>query len=295
MINTPRMSVFPVRKFALLCIHATWIASAPLAVNAQQTDETASQTQEASVEKAEQVADPILAIINGQTIKSSDISAQIARMPLGEQVSVRSNPAKFTESLIQEEVLFQFSMLDNFANEPELRDVVKTAAVNHLIEKYVTSKLDVSDEEILAYYEANTSAIRGETVQVSHILTETRSECESILQRLERGESFESLAKTYSLHENSAINGGLLGSMMNHEGPLGFEQELFNIAENTPTLFESEDGCHVMMVSNRETPPLPPIENVAPALEGVIRRGKEIDAVEALIERAHQEINVIRP
>ncbi len=247
---------------------------------------------------AQQQSDPtdqILAIINGQQIKASDISAQIARMPLGEQVSVRSNPEKFTESLIQEEVLFQFALAENFANEPELRDIVKTAAVNHLIEKYVTSKLSVSDDEIAAYYEANLSAIRGETLQVSHILTETRSECESILLRLQQGESFEKLAKKYSIHQNSAINGGLLGSMMNHEGPLGFEQELFEIAENTPVLFDSEDGCHVMVVSDRDTPPLPPIENVAPALEGLIRRGKEIDAVQALIERAHKQVTVIRP
>lgn len=247
---------------------------------------------------AQQQPDPtdqILAIINGQQIKASDISAQIARMPLGEQVSVRSNPEKFTESLIQEEVLFQFALNDNFANEPELRDIVKTAAVNHLIEKYVTSKLTVSDEELEAYYQANLSAIRGETLQVSHILTETRSECESILTRLQQGESFEKLAKTYSIHQNSAINGGLLGSMMNHEGPLGFEQELFEIAENTPTLFDSEDGCHVIVVSDRDTPPLPPIENVAPALEGLIRRGKEIEAVQALIERAHAQVTVIRP
>jgi len=247
---------------------------------------------------AQQQPDPtdqILAIINGQQIKASDISAQIARMPLGEQVSVRSNPEKFTESLIQEEVLFQFALAENFANEPELRDIVKTAAVNHLIEKYVTSQLSVSDEELQAYYQDNLSAIRGETLQVSHILTETRSECESILERLQQGESFETLAKTYSIHQNSAINGGLLGSMMNHEGPLGFEQELFEIAENTPTLFNSEDGCHVMVVSDRDTPPLPPIENVAPALEGLIRRGKEIEAVQALIERAHSEVTVIRP
>ena len=83
--------------------------------------------------------------------------------------------------------------------------------------------------------------------------------------------------------------------MMNHDGPLGFETSLFDIPENQPTLFESEDGCHIMMVTGRDTPPLPPLETVAPALESLLMREQEINALESLIESANQQIKVIRP
>jgi len=239
--------------------------------------------------------DPVLAIINDYQLRASDISAQIAKMPLGDQVSVRSNTEKFAESLIQEEVLFQYVLNNGFNDEPELRSEVKTLAVNFLIKKYVTDKLDVTEAQIKSFYQNNTSAIRGETIQVSHILTATRNECEQILQRLANGSSFADLAKQHSIHQSSAERGGALGSMMNHDGPLGFEPRLFDIPQNQPTLFESDDGCHIMMVTGRDTPPLPTIDQVAPALEALLLREQEIDALQSLIESAHQSIKVIRP
>ncbi len=248
-----------------------------------------------SASASAQSDDTVLAIINGVEIKASDINANIASLPLGDQVSIRSDPDKFAESLIQEEVLFQFALSQNFDNDLTLRESIKTTVVNHLIEKYVSSKLNITDEEIQAYYDENTSAIRGETVQISQILTATRAECEALMVKLDQGESFEELAREHSIHESSAANGGVLGSMMNHDGPLGFEQQLFNLEPNLPALFNSDEGCHIILVTGRQVPPLPPLEAVAPAIEGLMRREKEIAAVQALIERAHKHVDVVRP
>lgn len=238
--------------------------------------------------------DDTLAIISDYRLKMSDVNALIATMPLGDQVSIRSDPEKFAESLIQEEVLFQFALKDS-ADNSELRDELKELIVNHVIDKYVTQQTGVSDTEIEEFYNGNTSAIRGETVQVSHILTETKEECTALLERLDQGESFADLATQYSIHERSAQNGGALGSMMNHDGPLGFEQELFEIPENQYTLYESSEGCHIVVITGRETPPLPPLENVEPGIRNLLAREKEIAALQTLIERAHNSIEVIRP
>ena len=64
--------------------------------------------------------------------------------------------------------------------------------------------------------------------------------------------------------------------------------------ENEYQLFESDEGCHVV-VTGRETPPLPSLEDVAPGIEGLLRRQMEIDALEALMERAHKHVTVVRP
>jgi len=83
--------------------------------------------------------------------------------------------------------------------------------------------------------------------------------------------------------------------MMNHDGPLGFEQELFEIPENEYTIYESSEGCHIVVITGRETPPLPPLENVKPGIENLLKREKEIEALQTLIERAHSSIEVVRP
>ncbi len=243
---------------------------------------------------APEEATPI-AIINDFVLTQEFIDSLIRQMALGEQVSIRADMEKFAESLIQEEVLFQYGLVTGFDGDESLRDEVKTLVVNRLIENHVTNKLNITPEAIEQFYKDNEGAIRGETVQVSQILTETREECESLYQRLSDGEEFASLAEQYSIHERSATNGGEVGSIMNHDGPLGFEQRLFEIAQNEPTIFESEDGCHIIVVTGSETPPLPPLENVAPAIEGLLMRELEIEVLGQLMERAHSEVEVIRP
>jgi len=239
--------------------------------------------------------DPVVAIVNDYPIKWSDIDFLVSQLPLGEQVTIRADPEKFAESLVQEEVLFQYALGTNFAGDAELREEIKTLAVNALIEKHVTSKLIVSEDDIQEFYDGNTSAIRGETIQVSHILTETRTECEGLMVQIESGVAFADLAIEHSIHEASAVNGGQLGSLMNHDGPLGFEQQLFEIPQDQPTLYESEDGCHIVMVTGRETPPLPPLENVSAAIENLLRRELEIEVLQAFMAQAHENVNVVRP
>ncbi len=239
--------------------------------------------------------DRVVAIINDYPIKESAIAAEIVKLPLGDQVSIRSDLDKFAESLIQEEVLFQSVLSTQFEDEDELRNEVKTLVVNHLINKYVTQKLIVPEAEVEQFYNENTSVIRGETVEVSHILTETRDECVALKERIDAGESFAELARQYSLHERTAQNDGKLGSMMDHDGPLGFERELFKIPHNKAHIFESEDGCHIMMVSDQNTPPLPPLENVYAGIENLLKRELEIEALQVLMERAHSAVTVIRP
>ena len=68
----------------------------------------------ASVSAALAQYDPVIAKVNEHEIRVSYVKGQIAKMPLGDQVSVRSNPEQFAESLIQEEVFFQFMLSTNF-------------------------------------------------------------------------------------------------------------------------------------------------------------------------------------
>ncbi len=238
---------------------------------------------------------PPIAIINDFVLTQEYIDGLIRQMALGEQVSIRADMEKFAESLIQEEVLFQFALANDFDQDESLRAEIKTLVVNRLIENHVTSKLDITPEAIEQFYNENTGAIRGETVEVSQILTETREECEALKQQLADGAAFAALAEQYSIHERSASNGGVVGSIMNHDGPLGFEQQLFQLPQNEPTIFESEDGCHLIVVTDSETPPLPPLENVAPAIEGLLQRELEIEALQTLMDRAHSEVDVVRP
>jgi hypothetical protein len=125
--------------------------------------------------------DPVLAVVNGHEIHRSYVYEQLEALPLGDQIEIRAQFDRFTDSIVREEVLFQFMIASDFAHQARLREAIKTTVVNHLIERYVTSRINVTDDEIRKYYNDNAGAIRDENVRVSQILLERRSECTSLM------------------------------------------------------------------------------------------------------------------
>jgi len=243
---------------------------------------------------AEQQSDPVIATINGHKIQLSYIYQQIESLPLGEQVAIREQLDRFIESIVQEEVLLQSMLATNFRNEPELREQIKNSVADYLIKKYVNQKIRVTNQEIEKYYRENASVIRNELVQVSHILMNTRSECEAMINRINNSEDFALFAKKYSLHKDSAENGGDIGRYMNHPGGLGFEHLFFEMKIGEMRVFESSDGCHVVRVIDRTTPPIPPLAKVSERIREIIERNKEIEFLGTLIDSSRNHVKIIR-
>ena len=238
--------------------------------------------------------DPVIATVNGHEIRESYAYQQLEALPLGDQISIRAQFDRFVESLVREEVLFQSMLATDFANEPELRETIKTAIVNHMIERHVSNRVKASDEDVRQYYIDNASAIRDENVRASHILVKTIDECAALMPSINSDESFAAAARKHSIHKDSAEKGGDIGLFMNHDGPLGFEAKFFEMQPGDMRLFQSEDGCHLVRIMARETPPMPPLEQVEANIRVLIERQQQIDLLRALIEKASAAVKVER-
>jgi peptidyl-prolyl cis-trans isomerase C len=236
--------------------------------------------------------DPVLAVVNGHEIHRSYVYEQLEALPLGDQIEIRAQFDRFTDSIVREEVLFQFMIASDFAHQARLREAIKTTVVNHLIERYVTSRINVTDDEIRKYYNDNAGAIRDENVRVSQILLERRSECTSLMATIDSDTSFAAAARAHSLHRESADKGGDIGLYMNHNGPLGFETQFFDIEAGDMRVFESADGCHLVRIMERVTPPMPPLEQVAPRIRTLIERQQQTELLGALIEKASATVGI---
>lgn len=131
-----------------------------------------------------------------------------------------------------------------------------------LLEKAIAEHCKVSDEEVERIY----TQLEGElpapaSRQVSHIFLETlhkdnaavKAKAEELLQRLQAGEDFATLAREYSEDANSAPKGGELGCIADSaERPLP-ELPLFGenaIPTDTPTLVESKWGWHILLAGD---------------------------------------------
>ncbi|MEM7251310.1 MAG: peptidylprolyl isomerase [Pseudomonadota bacterium] len=239
--------------------------------------------------------DPLIASVNGNEIRLSYVYQQIEGMPLGDQLAVRSQLDQFSESIVREEVLFHYGLGHQLTSDPALRELVKRTIVDYLIEERVQKQLRVSDEEVSLFYQQNVGAIRGDVAKARHILLDQRQQCEALLPTLSDEASFNDAVKAYSKHADSVDNNGEIGPFMNHAGPLGFETKLFEMTPGEMRIFESEDGCHIILVTEIETPPMPPLEKVRPNLEGFLRQRKEAELLRSLLGEAEKHVEVVRP
>ncbi len=238
--------------------------------------------------------DPVVAKVNEYEIRLSYLYEKIEAIPLGEQIDVREQMPRFLDSVLQEEILFQSVLLNDFIEEPELRERLKEVVVEYLAQKYVHSKIRITDEQIQQYYQEHTSEIRGEHVQVRQILLKERTECEALMPQIDSESDFSLKASLQSLDPESAKDGGNLGYFMQHPGPLGFEEEFFEMKLGEMRIFESEQGCHLIRLVGKLTPPVPSLEEVIDSVRFVIRRTQEIQLLRQLIEQRSESLKIER-
>lgn len=113
---------------------------------------------------------------------------------------------------------------------------------------------EVTDDDVRAYYDEN--AATYQEVCASHVLLETEEEAQAVLDELEGGADFATVASERSTDPSAADNGGDLGCASPaqyvapfaeaiSEGPIG---ELLGPVE-------TDFGFHVILVSSREATP----------------------------------------
>ncbi|MFQ5545737.1 MAG: peptidylprolyl isomerase [Acidiferrobacterales bacterium] len=239
-------------------------------------------------------SDPVVATVNDLPIRLSYVYQHIEALPLGDQIDVRDQLDRFTESVIQEEVLFQFGLLRVLDEEPAIREEIKTILLDRLIEKYVKSRIDITDKIVEAYYRDHRSEIRSEHWRVYHIPLKTGAQCEALMPRLTSVASFAALARQYSTDPALAEAGGDLGYVMRHHNVLGLGEDLFELPLHRAHRVDNEDGCHLIWISEHVNPPLPSLDEVKDRIRQVLERQQEVELLQALLERTAKEITVHR-
>ena len=256
------------------------LAVAALCTNAQSTPPQSSDE------------DPVFAVVNGHEVRLSEVYRRIEALPLGEQIGARQRLDRFAASVVQEEIMLQSMLASDFAGEEALRDRIKSEIAAYLIETYVEQKAQVTDEEVRRFYDENPGNVRNDHVGVSQIVLGTRAECERMMAEIDSRDAFAEAARSHSLDKETASKGGEIGYFMDHAGPYGFEQALFDMTPGEMAIFDRDDGCHLVRVTERVTPPMPPFENVEPSIREFLEGERRGRLLRELVERSAQGIEV---
>ena len=156
--------------------------------------------------------------------------------------TVMPTPTVYTEELFQENY---DAFVDNFAeigmNEKDILELYRIQLLSQRIYEKITADVPTEEEQVWA----------------RHILVETKEEADDVLNRLENGEDWTTLAAEVSTDTSNKDQGGDLGwfgknRMVAEFETAAFELEIGEISQPIETRF----GFHIIQLLGREVRPL---------------------------------------
>jgi peptidyl-prolyl cis-trans isomerase C len=164
------------------------------------------------------------------------------------------------------EAEFKKALEENNMTESKIRaDIKRDMAIQQLIDKEVVQKVQITDEESKTFYDTNPQLFQQpERVKASHILikvdegataekkAEARKKIKEVRQKVQKGEDFAELAKTYS-EGPSAPRGGDLDFFGRGQMVKPFEDAAFSLKPNeTSDIVETKFGYHLIKVVDKQ-------------------------------------------
>lgn len=217
-------------------------------------------------DKKADAADNVIAVVNGKSIPAVRADAMVAaQVAQGQKDSPELRKA-VREELIRREILAQEAQKKGMDKKPEVQGQMDLARQGVLIGTYLNDYVrahPVTDEAIKKEYDAVRVALGDKEYKVRHILVESADEAKAIIEKLNKGEKFEDLAKQ-SKDPGSKDRGGELGwaSPSSYVKPFSEAMVKLEKGKFTETPVKSDFGYHVIMLDDTR-------ELKAPALEEV--------------------------
>jgi peptidyl-prolyl cis-trans isomerase C len=173
-----------------------------------------AETPKAEAPKTE-AADPVVARVNGQEIRKSDVLHSIAGLPAQiRQMPVETLFPPILDQLINSRLVIAAGYQGKLAEDPEVKEKLKRAEERAVQEVYIGRQIKarLSEEAIKSHYQHYLGENPPEDeVRARHILVATEGEAKTILDQLKAGADFAKLAQDKSSDSAAAAQGGDLG------------------------------------------------------------------------------------
>jgi len=220
---------------------------------------------------------PVVAIVDGKEVTRVDVYRFIQTMP----ANIQQLPAAAVYPMALEQVVntrlvqnkaekANVSETEQFKLEVEMAK--QQLARNLFLENQVKENISESKLE-KAYKEYVKKVPEVQERRARHILLETESKAQAVIDQINKGGDFEALAKELSTGP-TAPKGGDLGYFAEGEMVPEFSKQVFSMKKGDVTQepVKTQFGYHVIKLEDSRTRPVPTIEQLKPALEGELRR-----------------------
>jgi peptidyl-prolyl cis-trans isomerase C len=248
--------------------------------------------------------DPLLARVDGQDVRMSDVVAVAAEVLPPELRSVPPSallqmlPAEVSRQLVDraitERALVSAARAAGLDRDEEVRRRIRRAEEQELQQALLTREVGgkVTNEAIRARYEQETARRQGEPeVQARHILVPTEAAAREAMAELARGADFAEVAKRRSTGPG-AEQGGDLGFFKRGDMVPEFAEAAFALqpGQVSAAPVRSPFGWHVIKVEGRRAAAAPSFEDA----KQQIQRQMLEEGVEAMVQRVRSAAKIER-
>jgi peptidyl-prolyl cis-trans isomerase C len=232
--------------------------------------------------------DVVVAKINGQEIKKSDVMREMSNLPAQlQQVPVEQIYPQLLERMIDAKLVVTEAYTAKLNETEDFKSRLKRAEERILADSNLRNRIKplITDEKLKARYDAIVAKSKPEDeVKASHILVKDEKEAKDIIEKLSKGGDFAKLATEKSTDTGSAKQGGDLGFFAKGSLVPEFAKAAFDMkpGEVSKTPVKTEFGFHVIKVTDRRKAAAVPFEKVRPQLEAQLSEELANEYVEGL-------------
>jgi peptidyl-prolyl cis-trans isomerase C len=237
--------------------------------------------------------DTVVARVNGAALHLFDVElAQKSLPPQMQKVPLAQIYTALLDRMIDGMLIVDAARKEHLDQSPQVQQRLKLLEDRLIQQAYIEELLKSaqSDDKLRAGYQKLIQQKPAQDeVHARHILVKTEAEANSIIDQLNKGADFATLAKKYST-DPGAASGGDLGYFTRNDMVPAFAAAAFALkpGQYTKTPVKTEFGWHVILVLDRRTKPPPSFDEARQQLSRDLAR----DVVEAKVKELRSEAKV---
>ncbi|TDT69839.1 peptidyl-prolyl cis-trans isomerase C [Hypnocyclicus thermotrophus] len=277
------------------------------------------QVKEKVVEKTEKVElmdknetpKNALARVGDEVITEDEVEMVLKSIPeqYKDYYSSEEGKKEILKELVEQKLIKKEAEKLGLDNDKELQKELnlykERLLINSYINKNIIKKIDVTEDELKAYYEANKENYKiPEQVNASHILILTMNlnekekkaaykKAQDVFKLVKEGKDFHELAKQYS-EGPSAKDGGRLGWFEKERMVKEFSDAAFSTEKGKvyDGIVETKYGYHIILTEDKKESSYIPFEEKEKELKEELLNKKRLDEYNKTLERLKKEYNI---
>lgn len=222
--------------------------------------------------------DPVVAIVNGQQIKLSELEvAQQALPPQYRNVPLQSVFAALLDRMIDSKLVVSDGRKNRIGDDPAFKKrmafVEEQVTQDFWLQREIAKK--VAPDKMQQRYEERLKLMPSEEeVHARHILVSTEDEAKALIAELKKGAAFDKLAREKSTDKASGAEGGDLGWFKKSDMVKEFAEAAFVLkkGEMTEAPVKTQFGFHIIMLDDRRKAPPPSFEEMSEQIREELAR-----------------------